>query len=185
MNIRLAGSLLFLGAIASACGGSTATPSASSSSPSGPQNAGRQAYRQCLKDHGVSLPPGFRRRQVASPGTPGQDGGFPGGPAQAPSGIDQQKFQDAQQACRDKLPAGGGRGRFGGAFMAYRSCLADHGVKFPSPTPSGPPPRIDRSDPALQAAAAACSALLPGPPQDGQNGPGPNGDGQPPGGPTA
>jgi len=185
VKIRLAGSMLLLGALASACGGSAAAPSARSSSPSGPQNANRQAYRQCLKEHGVNLPPGSGRQQTASPGIPGQDGGFPGGPAQAPPGVDQQEFQDAQQACQDKLPAGNGRNGFGAAATAYRSCLADHGVKSPSPTPSGPPPRIDVSDPAFQAASAACSALLPGPPQNGQNGPGPDGGGQVTTGPTA
>lgn len=134
-----------------------------------------QAYRDCLSQHGVTLPTRPRNQSGGSnasdssgsdqsgQGRGGGGGGF-NGQFSLPPGVDQATFNSAQQACASLRPAGGqgGQGARGGAASAaYRSCLADHGVTVPSTSSGGPPPSIDRNDPNFAAANDACRALLP------------------------
>lgn len=165
-----------------ACGGSTTPPASAGGSATTTTTAAggsgqRHEFRECLRNQGVDLPAGFDNRR------PGDRtlGSFPAGgppgsrPAGAPAGADAEKFQAAMQKCGGS--AGGPPGGFGGgpgggsqAPAAYFSCLADHGVKVPTP-PSGSTPgsiprgpsALDalRSDPKFAAANETCRALLP------------------------
>ena len=140
-----------------------------------------------MADHGVTLPD--RGAGGGQGGPPFPQGGPPnssaGGAAgstppssapgggggrgflrQAPPGVDQATFDAARTACQGKLPQGG----FGGgdpavrsARQAYRRCLADNGAQVPTTAANtpGPPPSINRDDPAFAAADAKCRLLLP------------------------
>jgi len=166
----------FAGALlVGACSGSSShaatAAAASSAAPSSASGAGFQAYRDCLSQHGVTLP--ARNRNQSDRSDSGSDsagprngsggGGF-NGQFSLPPGVDQSTFTAAQQACANLRPTGnggGGGGRGGAAAAAYRSCLADHGVAVPSTSSGGPPPSIDRNDPTFAAANQVCRALLP------------------------
>jgi hypothetical protein len=139
-------------------------------------------YLTCLRDNGVNLPqmngsgrpdgnPSGRpsrnpstRPSAGADGGPGT-GGFPGGGgglfgSQAPTGVDQQTWDKAQQACGSLRPSGNpnGGGRNNGATAAYRNCLSDHGV-----TVSGPIEQLDSKDTKVAPALEACAALRPSP----------------------
>jgi hypothetical protein len=148
--------LLFSAACGSSGGKAAATPSGSSSS------GGFAAYAACLRQHGVNIP-------TARPsGRPSGGGGFFGG-----GGAN----QEARQACQSLMPRGGGR--FGGGrgmqeLQAFRSCLSDHGVKLPTPTPGAPRTPgarrtpgggmfggLDTADPKIAKAFKTCRPLLP------------------------
>jgi hypothetical protein len=162
---RWAAAWCLLALASAACGGSGASASGASPTPSsGDQSAAFAAYRQCLKDHGVDLPQFGQRRPNPARQSPRPSGQ----PRPFPSGIDQQKFQEATTACAGKRPAGG----FGGgvrnrqAFQPYLSCLKDHGVTVPSPSASrgpGPFQRFDPNDPKFQQANSICAPLRPSP----------------------
>lgn len=174
-----AGSCLLLGGLLAACGSSGG--GTDSASPSG-SDGGFAAYRQCLSEHGVTLPsggpgqPGERPSGMptdlpaggAPSGVPsgmpsgGPGGGGPGGVL--PSGVDASAFAVAQEACASVRPSGGpGRGLGGidqSALAAYRSCLSDHGV-----TLAGRIDQLSTSDPKTAAAMATCAPLRPTPSQ--------------------
>ena len=159
------------GALLVACSGSSGavkTANGSSAAPSS-SGAGFQAYRDCLSQHGVTLPTRPQNQSGSSdsggPGSGGPGRGAGGGGGfngqfSLPPGVDQSTFDAAQQACASLRPTGGGA-RGGAAAAAYRSCLADHGVTVPSTSSGGPPASIDRNDPNFAAANQACRALLP------------------------
>jgi hypothetical protein len=165
-----------------ACGGSGSAATTSTSTTAGSSNNSRNngpsgsssftAYRNCLSQHGVTLPNfrgGARPGAGGTPGegaptgsgTPPRRGGF-GGFANNP------KDQAAEKACASLRPKGGfgGFGRGGGfnsaAGAAYRNCLKLHGVTLPSGTPSGSPSSTISSS-TFRAAATACAALRPTP----------------------
>jgi hypothetical protein len=190
MNLRVAGATgaLALVALLGACGTSKPAVSAPASTDTASTDqttttaAGNSAYRDCLSQHGVTLP-SFRPPASTPPAstppdstppdsTPpdsGPRGSFPGGP----NGSLDPATQAAMQACASLRPQGNGNG-FGNraansqAFQAYYSCLKDNGVDVPDTTATnGPPPSIDRSSPAFAAANAKCQVLLP---QRGGNG---------------
>ena len=172
------GAVLLLGALGlllAACSssGSAATTSstANSSAASKTSSSSFTAYRNCLAQHGVTLP-NFSHRG----GAPSSAGGFTGGTR--PLGTNgfggfanNPKFATAEKACAGLRPKGGFGGGFGRgglnstAFAAYRNCLKLHGVTLPTRgTPSSPPPSTaDTSSAAYQAAAAACASLRPTP----------------------
>jgi hypothetical protein len=163
-----AAALLFSAACGTSGGKASAAPSGSASA-----SGGFAAYADCLRQHGVNIPtarPSMRPSGRPS-GRPG--GGFLGG-----------ANQQAIQACRSLAPQGGRRGfGFGGRPMqetqAFRSCLSDHGVTLPTPTPGVRPPgaqrspgarrapgaglfgRLDTSDPKVAKAFKTCRPLLP------------------------
>ncbi len=167
--------LATVGLVAVACGGKgngSATPAAT-------QSGGVQAYFQCLQQHGVNVAvPSVRASAVRpqtsrSPGvrpsrSPGGGGGFGGGAgvgglfgSTAPSGVSEQTWQAAQQACASLRPSfGPGRNGGGGnnsAIAAYRNCLQDHGL----PASAGGLNNLNTADPKVAAAITACAPLRP------------------------
>ena len=122
----------------------------------------------CLRQHGVNVTMPTGRPSGARPsGRPsgvrpsgraggGGGGGFLGN--QPPSGVDQQTWDAAQQACASLRPSfgPGGRGANNSALAAYRNCLRDHGV-----TASGPLNDLSSADPKVAAALQACAPLRP------------------------
>jgi hypothetical protein len=183
---RLIGvSLAFVaaGAFAVACGSSTnATPTSGQPSNGGGGNNAMASYLSCLRSNGVNIPnvnPSGRptARPTARPsglprpsGSPGQGrrGGFPGGGfgglfgSTAPSGVSQQTWDKARQACASLQPSFNPQngGRDNGAFAAYRNCLRDHGVTLNGPG-NGQGPQLNTQDPKTAAALKACEPLRP------------------------
>jgi hypothetical protein len=142
------------------CGGGGGNGDSSAAATTSAAGGDADAFRDCLKKHGVDVPDDLGQGGPAQGQPP--TGGQPFG--------DDPKLQEAFNACRDKAPAGGfGGGRSSQAFQAYASCLRDHGVDVPDPSTSTstlagqstPPPTFDRSDPDFTAANEACQALLP------------------------
>jgi hypothetical protein len=155
-------------AIAAGCG-------SASNSATAPKTAATD-YLGCLRDNGINVP------QTNPSGRPtgfpsGRPSGFPsgrpsgrpsGGPGRqgggglfgstAPSGVDPQAWQKAQQACASLRPSAvpGGGNRNNGANTAYRNCLTEHGV-----TVSGPIDQLDPKDSKVAAAMQACAVLRP------------------------
>lgn len=149
------------------CGGSGGNDSAAATNTS-TAGGDTDAFRDCLKEHGVDLPDDFGQ------GGPGQ--GQPPAGGQAPTGPpsggqpfgDDPELQEAFNACQDQAPAGTvGGAPDSQALQAYTSCLRDHGVDIPdqststSTGQSTTPPTFDRNDPDFAAASEACQALLP------------------------
>jgi hypothetical protein len=164
-----------LGLFAAACASTNANPSAAST------QSGTSAYLDCLARNGVTLPsaladrtPGARGsgfpsgRPSGGPrpsGSSRPSGGFGGGGfggggifgTQAPAGVDQNTWNNAQQACASLRPTArpSGTGNPGNsAQRAYRNCLNDHGV---SPTAGV----LNTADPTVAAAMQACAPLRP------------------------
>lgn len=166
----LAGGLLFV----AACGGGSGGTTAAAPKTSGSANP-MAAFRQCLQQHGVTLPNNLGRRGQRGPasgqpsappsGQPsGQPTRRPGGP---PSGFPSMSASQRQavQACASLAPNGG---RFGGgvdqsALKAFQSCMSQHGVKVTNSFRPGAP-RTATADPKAAAAFRTCRALLPGRP---------------------
>jgi hypothetical protein len=137
--------------------------SASSSSASSPGSAA-SAYRSCLRQHGVSIPPARPTSGAGDSG--GGSGGFPGGST---------AFAQARQACAALRPSGGFGGGgvgFAAAFQAFRSCMSSHGETIPAARPTSPPasapPGADRflnglnpDNPKVAAALKAYQSKLP------------------------
>lgn len=104
-------------------------------------------------------------------------------PTSLPKGVTAKKYLAAVQACKSEIPKGGFGGTTRRQFQAYISCLRDHGVNIPqrgsdsggsgsgsSTTTTtgglggnggGPLARLNRNDPAFQAANQICAPLLP------------------------
>jgi len=149
-----------------ACGSSSSTTTGSNASASATApgrsgstgatgstgaRAGRfKAVRECLAKQGITLP-------SSPPGTrgPGGGGGFlgggPGGAPKLPAGVTRAQLEGALKKC------GAGAGRFGRrrslannpafekSLKAFSACMAEHGVKLPSPNTSGKGPVFDTS----------------------------------------
>jgi hypothetical protein len=94
---------------------------------------------------------------------------LPGGGA-LPEGVDATAFAAAQEACATLAPQGaagpGGPGAGGpppaggGAAVAYRACLRDHGVTLGT---GADPSTLDTTDTAVAAAVTTCAPLSPSP----------------------
>jgi hypothetical protein len=156
----LAGGAL-VAALASGCG-TSATPTAAATAAASP-SPNASAYLTCLRQHGVTVP---TVRPSARPTA--RPTSFP-----SPSSA----MVKARQACASLRPKGGfgGFGRGGAAFMAFRTCMADHGETIPATRPTAPPtpepsasPRADRflnglnpAKPKVAAAVKACASKLP------------------------
>jgi hypothetical protein len=170
----------FVAAFAAACGSSTnATPtSEQASNAGGGGNNAMASYLSCLRNNGVNIPnvnpsgrpfpsgrptarPSGAPRPSFSPGE-GRRGGFPGGGggffgSTAPSGVSQETWDKARQACASLEPSFNGQNRGdNGAFAAYRNCLSDHGV-----TVNGQGQQMNTADPKTAAALKACEPLRP------------------------
>ncbi|MGW2863900.1 hypothetical protein [Streptomyces sp. SDr-06] len=159
-----AGAVAACGLLLAACSSSAAGTSAQAS-PSASASAGakaRDAYRQCLAQHGVTMAPrpsgSARPRGSGRPGDgsrgPGGFGGFGGGASADPA------QRQAIEACASERPRFNGSG--GTAMKAFTSCLKDHGVVLPSASPGAGGPRgLNTADPKSAQAFQVCKALLP------------------------
>jgi len=153
----LAGGAL-VAVLASGCG-TSATPTAAATAAASP-SPNASAYLTCLRQHGVTVP-------TARPSTR---------PTARPTAFPSPNsaMTKARQACASLRPKGG-FGRGGAAFMAFRTCMADHGEAIPTTRPTARPtpepsasPRADRflnglnpSNPKVAAAVKACASKLP------------------------
>jgi hypothetical protein len=170
-SLRLSGAAVLiivpLALLAAGCGGSgtpaTTAAGAAAAPAAGAQSAALTAFTTCLKAHGISTT-GFGRRPRGASGAFGASGERPRFDGSGPRGgffgrnltTGQQK---AFTACRSKLPAGAGAGRFGPggggarnpAFAKYTQCLSKHGVKFGSSSSAA----------VFKKASAACAKLRP------------------------
>jgi hypothetical protein len=158
-NLVLAGFLMASVAVAG-CGSaasSAGSGSSASASSDNQQNAARVKLQQCLRQQGVPVP----------------DTGGGGGQGQL-SAADRQKVQTAMQGpCKALRSQAFGnitaaqRQQFQDAFTKYAACMRQQGVDLPDPVPGaggGPPAggnRLDRSDPKVKAATAACQDKRP------------------------
>ena len=121
----------------SACGGSSASPTASSSTTGATSSF--SAYATCLSKHGLNFGAfgaGHRDSEGFPPGGFSSGGSFPGGAAtgggRPPS--DSSALANESAACASLRPTGvalGEGGGFSAGLSAYRSGLARHGVKLP------------------------------------------------------
>lgn len=146
----------------SACGSSDGTTASARPSASASASGGFAAYVDCLRQHGVKIP--TARPSGRPTGRPAGGGMFGGGGAN----------QAAVQACRSLAPRfQNGRGMQ--ELQAFRSCLSDHGVTMPTPSPGAVRTpgarrtpgggmfggRFDTSDPKIAKAMKICRPLLP------------------------
>lgn len=162
--IWLAAAAAAAGLLVAACG--------SAPGGSGTDAAGFTAYRNCLQQHGVSLP---TSRPTSGAGGFGAAGGFGGGSS---------TFQKASEACSSLRPSfggfggtggSGGSGGFGGfatALQAFRSCMSAHGEAIPTTRPTSPPASgsstadrflngLNPDNAKVAAALKACESKLP------------------------
>jgi hypothetical protein len=157
----LAGGAL-VAVLASGCG-TSGTPTAAATAAASP-SPNASAYLTCLRQHGVTVP--TVRPSVRPTARPTA---FP-----SPNSA----MMKARQACASLRPKGGfggGFGRGGAAFTAFRTCMADHGETIPATRPTARPtpepsasPRADRflnglnpANPKVAAAVKACASKLP------------------------
>jgi hypothetical protein len=149
--IMLAGILLVL----SGCGGGAEPAAAPSVAASQDPHTRNLKFAECLREQGLDVP---------DP-EPGKGMTMKFGP-----GSDQQKVQQAMEACREWAPTGM---TGGGApdpkrdeqMRAYSQCMRDNGVAS-FPDPEGGMVRLDPSsgeDPDFEAAQEKCAALMQGP----------------------
>ena len=183
MGHRMRVGALLLGAaavagLAAGCGGSSGTPPANAAANGG---NGFAAYTECLAHNGVVLPsssanpradrtggvrPSNRPSTRPSGGT-GNGGGFGGGflfGDQPPAGVDQATWDKAMQACASVRPSFGANGGANNSeLVAYRNCLTEHGVTFPSSGARGGGgfAGLNTADPKVAAALNACAPLRP------------------------
>ena len=167
--------LLLTGGLVAACGSSSSN-STTTHAPAGAvasANGGtrnRTAFRQCLQQHGITLParpPGGRSggpRPGSGSGGPPRGGGVFGGGGAGGGFRSNPKLRAAVQAC------GGGNFRRGRrlqishtAITNYVACVRKHGFNMPSPNFSGKGPVFPasiRTNPKFEAASKSCQSLL-------------------------
>jgi hypothetical protein len=137
-----------------------------------PQNDGdtsdqMRRFAQCMRDNGIDMPDpqtdGEGRVLFGGPGA-GEEGGTP---------PDREKFDAAQQACKQYLPNGGEPPKMDPADVekvrAYARCMRENGVPdFPDPQPdgglrieAGPNTGIDPRGEAFQASEKKCEQYMP------------------------
>jgi hypothetical protein len=147
--------------LAAGCG-TSATPTAAATAAASP-SPNASAYLSCLRQHGVTVP--TARPSIRPTARPTA---FP-----SPNAA----MAKARQACASLRPRGGfgGRGGFGAALSAFRTCMADHGEAIPTARPTARPtpgpsasPRADRflnglnpANPKVAAAVKACESKIP------------------------
>jgi len=167
-GLLVSGAVLLTGCSSSSP--SSASPAASSSPSAAASGAASQftAYRQCLSQHGVTMPTGrpsghFSGRPSGRPSgshSGGYGGGGYGGGFGFGGGASANPTEAAAaKACASLAPKGGfGGGGAGGstALVAFTGCMKDHGV-----TVTGGTRGMNTTDPKTAAALAICKALLP------------------------
>jgi hypothetical protein len=93
------------------CGASSSSGSGSSGSGSSGNTSQNSAFRQCLQQHGITLPQG----RLGGSGGSGGSGGGTGTPRARPTGSAASAFRQAIQACGGGGFPGGGPGASSGA----------------------------------------------------------------------
>ncbi|GAA5072917.1 hypothetical protein HNP84_009302 [Thermocatellispora tengchongensis] len=141
--------------LVSGCGGDEGTAAA-------PQGGGdqRAAFRDCLREHGVTMP---TARPSDAPGARPDGGATPG----ARRSTDPAARQ-AMQACASLRPSGapgpgdraGRRALDQSALRAFRTCMKDNGVTLATDAPI---PRAGDTDATTAKALEKCRPLLPTP----------------------
>lgn len=117
-------------------------------------------FSQCMRDQGLTWFP-----------DPQPDGGLV---VHNPDGVDQSKFDKAEQACMKYHPAGSGGRPIPAEDLAkirqVSQCVRDHGfAKYPDPDANGSISvdskvlGVEASDPAFQKAMQECSKYMPAP----------------------
>jgi hypothetical protein len=157
--------LLAVGVAVGACGGG---PSPSGVAAGGHAGAtGLLAYASCMRSHGV---PNFP--------DPAGRGGLPKeGVISAQRAVSSARARAAQNACADRLPAGGSlsgqpshtvTAQQQQYYLQAAACMRSHGfTNFPDPTFSGGvvnypvPASIDSSSPQYAEAVHTCQRLIP------------------------
>ncbi|MEY9838569.1 hypothetical protein [Streptacidiphilus sp. EB103A] len=164
-----AAGVLSLGALVlSGCSSSSGTATTAQPNSSASGSSQNSAYRNCLAQHGVTLPSGrpggpggSARPSGARPSGVRPSGGFGGGFGGASANP---SMQAAMQACASVRPSGaagfgGGGGGFNSTDMAaFTSCMKDHGVTVPA---TGGTRALNTADPKTAAAYNTCKVLLP------------------------
>ena len=123
-------------------------------------------FSQCMRENGV---PEFPDPQIEDGRIKMKIGGPDGGGQLDPEAMDQ-----AQEACEDLAPRGGGnfseedRQEMQDAMLAYAQCMRENGYDMPDPDFSGGDGMFrmegEPEDPAFQQAQEACEDELPGRP---------------------
>jgi hypothetical protein len=115
-------------------------------------------FSQCMRDQGFTWFP-----------DPQPDGGLV---VHNPDGVDQSKFDKAEQACKKYSPAGSGGGPIPAEDLAkirqVSQCVRDHGfANYPDPDANGSITvdskvlGVEPTDPAFQKAMQECQKYLP------------------------
>jgi hypothetical protein len=162
----LAGAVLSALLFTAACRGGSGATAAAPNGSAAPQ----AAFRECLRQHGITMPTGGPGGQGGRPGRPpsgrptGRPSGAPSGGPPSATGPRQEGFQ----ACASLAPNGG---RFGGgvdqsALKAFQNCMSEHGVKVAN---TARPDALRTSDPKGAKAFQTCRPLLPQGPSGGPN----------------
>jgi len=160
--------LLLTTGLVAACGSSSSSTTTHASSGAAAVAGGgtqttRASLRQCLKQHGVTLPSRPPGSGSGAPGPGGGPGFFGGGGGAGDQIQSNPKLRAALQACG--RPFRGGR-RFQVSHTAinnYVACVRQHGFNMPSPNFSGKGPVFPaniRTNPKFQAASKPCQSLL-------------------------
>ena len=125
------------------------------------------AFSQCMRENGV---PDFPDPEVEDGRIRMRVGGPDGGQ------LDPEAMEQAQEACQDLAPRGGGsmseedRQEMQDRFLEYAQCMRENGYDMPDPDFSGDGGMFrlqgEPGDPAFQQAQEACEDQLPGRPGD-------------------
>jgi len=184
-----------LALVATACGGSAGADDGVASlddsvasdaapataAPAVSQEEALLAFTACLRDRGIDVPDpemdADGNLQLSRPAAAQEDPNF-----------DRDAFRVAREACAEHLEGvalgfrGEDRTETEDQLLAFAACVRENGYDMPDPdfsnaTPGqggggGPFAGLDRNDPAFQAAAEACSDLLPGVGRGAPGGPG-------------
>lgn len=132
-----------------------------------------RAFAQCMRDHGIPMDD----PQVTSDGNGGNKVEMRAGPSAGPKGEQgpgpgDEKFKEAEAACRHLQPQGGDLGRGPSPeeeerMRAFSKCMRENGIEgFPDPQPGGglrinPEMGVDPDDPAFKEAEQKCEQLMP------------------------
>jgi hypothetical protein len=169
--VLIALSVLALCVALAACGGSSGSGTAGTTSAGDPGTSSSARYdarlnlAKCLRSHGINVP------------DPTVGGGVPDGAFRILRDYPQSQIQAAMQACRPYLtqafprlnlsPAQ--RAQFQQQAVKFAECMRSHGINIPDPTFNGNGGfgfrqalgSIDRNSPAFQSALQACQSLRP------------------------
>jgi hypothetical protein len=148
-------------------GGTPTGSAAADTEQSGDTAEQMRRFAACMRENGIDMPDpevdGEGRVLMRGPG-----GGAEGGPP-----ADREKFEAAQQACKQYLPNGGEPPKMSAEDIEkarqFAKCMRENGVpNFPDPQPEGgirieggPDSGIDPQSQAFKDARAKCEQYMP------------------------